>query len=98
MSKIRAEVWVSGRVQGVFFRAFVKTQAVLLKVSGFVENLKDGRVHAVFEGEKPKVEMMIKLCKRGPPTSKVDDVEVKYSDKLTGYKGFKINGVGLFGK
>ena len=99
MDIVRAEIWVSGRVQGVFFRAFVKAQAVLLKVSGFVENLKDGRVHAVFEGEKANVEKLVKLCRKGPPTSKVTNLEVKYSDKTEGLSGFlKVKGLGLFGK
>ena len=99
MDIVRAEIWVSGRVQGVFFRAFVKAQAVLLKVSGFVENLKDGRVHAVFEGEKANVEKLVKLCRKGPPTSKVTNLEVNYSDKTEGFSGFlKVKGIGLFGK
>jgi acylphosphatase len=98
MNKIRAEVYISGKVQGVFFRYFVKTKALFQKVSGYVENLKDGSVHAVFEGDKQKVAKMIKICEQGPPTSKVEDVNVIYSQKLENLKSFKIIGLGLFGR
>ncbi|MEM3401792.1 MAG: acylphosphatase [Candidatus Hadarchaeales archaeon] len=88
--KTRAHVYVSGEVTGVFFRAHVKELAERLGVSGWVRNTPDGRVEAVFEGEKEKVEEMIKFCRRGPPAAVVSNVEVKM-EKYTGeFSGFKI--------
>lgn len=98
MAQIRAEIWVSGDVQRVFYRAFVKARAAMLGIKGYVENLPDKRVHAVFEGEKMKVDKLIKLCSQGPPTAKVDRIEVDYSGRIKDYTSFKINGLGLFGK
>ncbi len=56
MKKHRVHVWIKGRVQGVFFRAYTRDAAQLIGVTGWVRNLPDGRVEAVFEGESDKVE------------------------------------------
>jgi acylphosphatase len=74
--KARAHVYVSGRVQGVFFRQRTKDKAESLNVTGWVRNLDDGRVEAVFEGEKEEVEKMVEFCKHGPPRAVVTGVEV----------------------
>jgi len=95
--KIRAELIISGKVQMVGFRYYVKTQALLNRVAGLVENLPKGGVRAVFEAEKPQVEKLIRICRKGTPLSKVTDVKVSYS-KPQGLKGFKINGLGFLGK
>jgi acylphosphatase len=76
MKKRRAHVWIAGRVQGVFFRAYTRDAAQLIGVAGWVRNLHDGRVEAVFEGEADKVEKMIEWCREGSPMSRVDRVEV----------------------
>jgi acylphosphatase len=76
MKKRRAHVWIAGRVQGVFFRAYTLDAAQLIGVTGWVRNLHDGRVEAVFEGEADKVEKMIEWCREGSPMSRVDRVEV----------------------
>jgi len=76
MENRRAHVWISGRVQGVFFRAYTREAAELIGVTGWVRNLPDRRVEAVFEGEAVKVEKMIQWCKEGSPMSRVDKVEV----------------------
>jgi len=81
--KVRAEVIVSGAVQGVFFRHNTRKQAEKNGVCGWVRNLYDGRVEAVFEGEKENVERMIEFCKRGPPGAEVTSVQVDYG-KWTG--------------
>ncbi|HDD46355.1 MAG TPA: acylphosphatase, partial [Candidatus Aenigmarchaeota archaeon] len=74
MERVRAHVFISGDVQGVGFRSFVYNNALSLGVKGFVRNLNDGRVEAVFEGEKSKVERMIDLCRKGPLLAWVRDV------------------------
>jgi acylphosphatase len=71
----RYHVWISGRVQGVFFRANTGTQARLLGLTGWVRNLPDGRVESVFEGDGPAVEAMLAWCRRGTPPSRVDQVD-----------------------
>jgi acylphosphatase len=76
MKKRRAHVWIAGRVQGVFFRAYTLDAAQLIGVTGWVRNLRDGKVEAVFEGEADKVEKMIEWCREGSPMSRVDRVEV----------------------
>ncbi|MGO9021735.1 MAG: acylphosphatase [Syntrophobacteraceae bacterium] len=76
MKKHRAHVWITGRVQGVFFRAYTRDAAHRIGVTGWVRNLPDGRVEAVLEGEADKVEKMIEWCREGSPMSRVDRVEV----------------------
>jgi acylphosphatase len=72
----RVRVLISGKVQGVYFRAYTKEEANKLGIKGWVRNLPDGRVEAVFEGEDEAVEKMIKWCYQGSPLSKVSKVEV----------------------
>lgn len=88
--KVRAYVFVSGRVQGVFFRSYTKEEADRVGVNGWVRNLSDGRVEAVFEGEKDKVEEMIQFCKRGPPSAKVTDIKFTFEDYTGELKNFSI--------
>ena len=72
----RVRVFVSGRVQGVFFRAETHRQALKLGLTGWVKNLEDRRVEAVFEGEKEAVSAMLEWCGKGPSLSRVIGVEV----------------------
>jgi acylphosphatase len=74
MDKIARHVRVTGRVQGVFFRAWTKDQAQALGVSGWVRNCPDGRVEAHVEGEPGIVERMISKLRDGPPAANVEDV------------------------
>lgn len=74
----RAHVRVHGSVQGVFFRVETRDRARSLGVSGWVRNLPDGAVEAVFEGDDPQVESMIDWCHRGPSGAHVRDVEVAW--------------------
>ncbi|MCS6861485.1 MAG: acylphosphatase [Abditibacteriales bacterium] len=76
----RARVVISGKVQGVYFRAFVRDQARTLGVNGYVRNMLDGRVEVVMEGEQEKVERLITLCRQGPPLSRVDKVDVMWEE------------------
>ncbi len=76
--KIRAHVFVSGMVQGVGYRFSTLDTANHLGISGWVRNLPDGRVEAVFEGKRDVVEQMIRWCHGGPPAAVVKDVAVEY--------------------
>lgn len=75
---VRARVLVSGRVQGVFFRVEAKERARSRRVGGWVRNLPDGRLEAVFEGAKENVESMIRWCHHGPQLAVVENVEVSW--------------------
>ena len=77
MEKRCVHVWIKGRVQGVFFRAYTRDAAVKEGVAGWVRNLPDGRVEAVFEGDGEKVERMVAWCREGSPLSRVDHVEIR---------------------
>jgi acylphosphatase len=70
-------VFVSGRVQGVFFRAECAQRARRAGLGGFVRNTPDGRVEAAFEGDPDEVAAMIDWCRRGPPMAAVETVEVR---------------------
>ncbi len=73
--KIRTHVLIEGRVQGVFFRAETRYTAQQFNLTGWVRNLPDGRVEAVFEGEEEAVEKMIQWCHKGPPHALVRNVQ-----------------------
>ena len=75
MAKTRVHVFVSGRVQGVFFRQNTKQQAERLNVTGWVRNLPDGRVEAVFEGEETAVKALEEYCHHGPFSALVTNVD-----------------------
>jgi acylphosphatase len=86
MVKARAHVFVSGKVQGVFFRQTTQRQAESRGVTGWVKNLPDGRVEAVFEGEENAVQSLVDFCKKGPPGAVVTDFSVE-SEPFTGKFG-----------
>lgn len=76
-------VLISGRVQGVCFRACTRDQAQILNLSGWVRNLSDGRVEALFEGPSEVIDQMLEWCKEGAPSSSVSDLEVFKEDAST---------------
>ena len=78
--RVRARVWVSGQVQGVYFRAFAEEEATFRRVAGWIRNAPDGRVEAAFEGSRDAVEAMIRWCQRGSPAARVTGVEVEWED------------------
>jgi len=88
--KVRAHVFVSGRVQGVFFRSETAYEAIKRNVCGWVRNLPDSRVEAVFEGEKEAVEQLIEFCKRGPRGARVSNIEVQWEEYKGEFKGFRV--------
>jgi len=86
--QVRTRVLVAGRVQGVGFRWAVEDEARDAGVTGWVRNLPDGRVEAVFEGEEESVRRMVGFCRRGPAAARVDDVEMireEYTGKFDGF-------------
>jgi acylphosphatase len=83
----RAHLIISGRVQGVFFRVETQYAAQNLGVNGWVRNLPDGTVEALFEGAADAVEAMIEWCRKGPPRSRVDDVNIHWE----AYQGDKLD-------
>jgi len=88
--KVRAHVFVSGRVQGVFFRSEAEDEARRRTVAGWVRNTSDGRVEAIFEGGKEDVEKVIDFCRRGPPGARVTKVDVQWEDYTGEFRDFKI--------
>ncbi len=86
--QIRVHVFVSGRVQGVGYRYCTVNEAQRLGVNGWVRNLPDGRVEAVFEGSRTVVEEIIRWCHKGPTAAVVKDVAVEY-EELEGLPGFE---------
>lgn len=87
--QIRAHVFVSGRVQGVGYRMSTWEAATDLGLSGWVRNLPEGRVEAVFEGTRNVVEKMIHWCHQGNPAAVVKDVAVEY-EQPEGIRGFDV--------
>jgi acylphosphatase len=90
MAKTRAHVFVTGRVQGVCFRDFVRQGARSLSVSGWVRNLYDERVEAMLEGEQEQVDKLISYLHEGPESALVTDVEVAYEDYTGQFTSFAI--------
>ena len=86
----RAHVWVSGQVQGVYYRAYAEDEAAFRDVQGWIRNLRDGRVEAVFEGPAAAVEAMVQWCHRGSPASQVSDVQVLWEEP-GGERGFRVH-------
>lgn len=89
--KIRAHVFIIGKVQGVYFRQNTRIVANRHKVTGWVRNLRDGRVEAVLEGNEMDVSELIEWFYAGPPKAKVDDVQIKYESYIGEFQGFKVN-------
>ena len=90
MAKKRLHVYISGRVQGVFFRASTRRKASQLGVEGWVKNLPDRRVEAIFEGEEEKLKKMLQWCYQGPSRARVDNVETHWEDYKDEFAGFNI--------
>jgi acylphosphatase len=89
--KIRAHVFVTGRVQGVYFRQNTKQVATRHGIAGWVRNLDDGRVEAIFEGDETSINEVIEWCHVGPPKAQVDDVTVKFEKYAGEFADFDVN-------
>lgn len=90
MAIVRAHIIISGRVQGVNFRAYVKKKAESMRLVGWVRNLSDGKVEAVFEGETEDVRRMVTWCNIGPPAARVDDVKTDWDTAAKDLSGFEL--------
>jgi acylphosphatase len=88
--KVRAHVIVAGWVQGVFFRSETRRVANAYGVTGWVRNLEDGRVEAVFEGEEENVKRLVEFCRKGPPAARVDNVDVSWERYSGSFDDFQI--------
>ena len=87
---VRAHVYVSGMVQGVFFRGETANLAYNLDLAGWVRNLSDGRVEAIFEGEEEKVEKAIDFCRHGPRGAHVQNLDVKREEWTGEFRNFRV--------
>ena len=90
MDPARAHLFVEGRVQGVFYRTFTRNVAVKLGLRGWVKNLYDGRVEAVFEGDRGLIEQAIAQCRKGPAGAHVTDIDISWEPGSGGEDGFEI--------
>lgn len=87
--KKSVRIYITGTVQGVFFRAFVKENAERYDVKGFTRNLEDGRIEIFLEGNPENVDKMVELCEKGPKHSQIKKMEVK-PEKFQDFKTFKV--------
>jgi acylphosphatase len=87
----RAHVVVTGRVQGVFFRASCVREASARGLGGWVRNRRDGSLEAAFEGDPDAVAELVRWCRAGPPGASVDDVDVR-DEMPIGERGFRVTG------
>ncbi len=86
----RVHIIVSGRVQGVAFRAMTQREAMRLNLTGWVRNLSDGRVEAVFEGDEGSVEQMVQWCKHGPRLAVVERIDTTEEPCTGRFRDFQI--------
>ncbi len=87
---VQAHVFISGWVQGVGFRYWTRRMASKLGLTGWVKNLPDGRVEAVFEGQKKKVEEMIEKSKQGPAWTGNNEIRAEWKKASKEFSGFEI--------
>jgi acylphosphatase len=90
MSKVRAQLKITGRVQGVFYRQSTMETANRLGLTGWAKNCLDGSVEAIFEGEKAAIDQAVEWCKQGPPAARVKDVTVDWQDYVGEFGSFGI--------
>jgi acylphosphatase len=81
---------ISGLVQGVMYRAFVRARARELGLVGWVRNLDTGEVEVLAEGEQLKIEQLLASCRTGPPHSRVTDVQIEWLPATGEFRGFRI--------
>jgi acylphosphatase len=89
---VRARAYIEGRVQGVAFRWETQRVSEKHRVLGWVRNLPDGRVEAVFEGPRPQVEAVLDWCRQGPAIARVDALDMRWEDFKGEFDGFSITG------
>ena len=87
----QAHVFISGTVQGVGYRYFVRSNAQKFGLKGWVRNVEDGGVEAVFQGDKDKIEEMIALCRKGPMFSEVKQIGFEWEERQEDFTDFTIS-------
>ena len=87
---IRMNVWISGRVQGVSYRAYTQKQARALGLTGWVRNLSDGRVELVAEGPPEMIQALIAWCRQGPPFASVEEVRTRELAATGEFEDFEV--------
>ena len=90
MAKSRVKLIIKGIVQGVNFRYYTQRQAIKCNVTGWVRNLHDGSVAAVFEGEEQDVETMVQWCRHGPPSAQVTELIVQPEEYREEFSSFSV--------
>jgi acylphosphatase len=90
MSKTLAHVFVTGKVQGVYFRQNTQMVAMKYGAAGWVRNLPDGRVEAVIEGDEEAVKMVVDWCRHGPSAARVDAIDIKYEIYTGKFASFEV--------
>ncbi len=91
--KVRAHVFLAGRVQGVAYRFFAEKYANLLNVKGWVRNLYDGRVEVLAEGDRENVDQFLERLKQGPRMALVENVDLTWENYSGEFPGFEISGM-----
>ncbi len=86
----RAHILVHGRVQGVFFRDHTQRWATSLGVFGWVKNLARGEVEILAEGEKERIEDLLRFVRKGPPLSRVENLDIEWTSYIGDYENFRI--------
>ena len=86
----RYHVLISGSVQGIFFRQFIAEKAYSLDIKGFVRNLPNGKVEAVFEGKEEALKEILKECKKGPPNANLSNIKIEEQPYKKEFADFKI--------
>ncbi|MEK7111691.1 MAG: acylphosphatase [Patescibacteria group bacterium] len=90
MGAVRAHVYIEGSVQGVFYRDWTRRLAQGLRLTGWVRNLEDGRVEAVFEGLKATVDAVVDKCKEGPKLAEVKHIDVIWEKATKEFRNFEV--------
>jgi|tagenome__1003787_1003787.scaffolds.fasta_scaffold19158907_1 acylphosphatase len=88
--KIRAHLFIQGKVQGVYFRQNTMIMAARYGVTGWVRNLKDGGVEVILEGSEMDVRKIIEWCRVGPPKATVNDFVIEYENYIGEFQEFKV--------
>ncbi|MEK7523661.1 MAG: acylphosphatase [Patescibacteria group bacterium] len=88
----QANIIITGRVQGVFFRASAKEKALELGIAGWIKNTSDGGVALVAQGKEEQLKAFLQWCKKGPPRAEVLHVDIQSQKTLEEFKGFRITG------
>jgi len=90
MIQKRIHIFITGRVQGVFFRQSTRVMAIKNNVNGWIRNLNDGRVEIVAEGETQNIDNLVTWCKTGPANSRVDEFELLDEDSTGEFENFDV--------